>query len=63
MNDRLETYKLGPELGVGVSARVVEAEAPDGKKYAIKIYDLSNQMKANKQLQLFYDDQLVMSAC
>ena len=50
MNGKVDTYKLGQELVSGFSAKVVVGEAPDGKSYALKIYDLTNQAKAMKQL-------------
>ena len=44
MENTLDGYKIGKELGSGVTAQVVVGEAEDGKQYALKIFDLSSSL-------------------
>ena len=39
---QIDSYRIGPTLGTGFSAKVKLATDETGKEYAIKIFDLAN---------------------
>ena len=48
----LDKYTLTKTLGSGFSAKVKLAHDDSGKEYAIKIFDLNNEMNDKRQMEL-----------
>ena len=53
---QLDQYKLTTKLGEGFSAEVRKAIAPDGKSYAVKIFDLSKHDQESKSYKLIKEE-------
>jgi|DEB19_MinimDraft_3_1074340.scaffolds.fasta_scaffold760676_1 hypothetical protein len=52
MPSQIDNYKCIRTLGKGISAKVKLAETPDGKKFAIKVFDKSNPQNNQKTMEV-----------
>ena len=60
MTSVIDEYKVSKTLGEGFSAKVKLAEGPDGKQYALKIFDLSKESN-NKNAMRYMKEEVQMT--
>ena len=56
MPSTIDQYTLLKTLGAGVSAKVKLAQDAEGKKFALKIFDITNPNVTQKTVDLLRDE-------
>ena len=56
MTSTIDGYQLSKTLGEGFSAKVKLATGPDGKQYALKIFDLSKESNSKNAIRYMKEE-------
>ena len=56
MTSTIDEYQLSKTLGEGFSAKVKLATGPDGKQYALKIFDLSKESNSKTAIRYMKEE-------
>ena len=56
MTSTIDEYQLSKTLGEGFSAKVKLATGPDGKQYALKIFDLSKESNSKNAIKYMKEE-------
>ena len=56
MTSTIDGYQLSKTLGEGFSAKVKLATGPDGKQYALKIFDLSKESNSKAAIRYMKEE-------